>query len=109
PAHHDRIGAASQRFANVASSAHPAVSDNRHITRCFLEVSIARGRAIHSRSYLRHTESENTAGGAGSPRPHADQNRSRPAFHDFESHIVAHCVSNDNRNAHLTAKFFKIK
>src|SRR4051812_45635696 len=60
-AHHDRVCAASQRLANVSSSAHSAVGNDRHVSRCLLEVSIARSRTIHCGSYLRHTESQNTA------------------------------------------------
>src|SRR5947208_2886940 len=70
-AHHDRVCPTSQRLANISSSAHPAIGNDRHIARCLLKVSIARGRAIHRRSYLRHTESENTPRGAGGPGSHA--------------------------------------
>src|SRR6266849_6669183 len=58
---HDCIGAASERLANVAAFAHPAVSDDRNVTRRFFEISIARGRAIDRGGHLRNTESKHTA------------------------------------------------
>src|SRR5438874_5377395 len=108
-AHHDRVCAASQRLTNVAASAHAAVGDDRHITRCFFEVSVARCRAIDRGSHLRSPESEHTTRSAGSSGPDTNQDRRRPAFHYLESHIVPDCVSHNHRDTHLTAKFFKIE
>src|SRR5258705_4153662 len=108
-AHHDRVCAASQRLANVAASAHAAVGDNRHIPRCFFEVSIARCRAIDRGSHLRNPESEHTTRSASSSRPDTNQDRSRPALHYLKSHIVPDCVSHNHRDTHFAAKFFKIE
>ncbi len=60
-AHHHGIRAASERFANVTASAHPTIRDDRHVTRCFLKVSIARRGAIDGRRYLRDTEPKHAA------------------------------------------------
>ena len=108
-AHHDGVRAARQRFANVAASAHSAIGDDRHVARCFFEISIARRRAIDGRSDLRNTQPEHTARSAGRSRSDADQNRGRPALHDLEGHIVTNRVSDDHGNAHLAAKFFQIE
>src|SRR4029077_4671056 len=108
-AHHDRVCAASQRLANVAASAHAAVGDDRHIPRCFFEVSVARCRAIDRGSHLWNPESEHTTRSASSSGPDTNKDRSRPALHYLESHIVPDCVSHDHRDTHLTAKFFKIE
>src|SRR5205085_2833730 len=108
-AHHDRVCAACQRLANVAASAHAAVGDDRHIPRCFFEVSVSRCRAIDRGSHLRNPESEYTTRSASSSGPDTNQDRSRPALHYLESHIVPNCVSYDHRDTHLTAKFFKIE
>src|SRR5215472_15328289 len=94
-AHHDRVCATSQRLANVAASAHPAVSDDRHISRCLFEVSIARCRAIDRGSHLGHTEPEHTTRSASRSGSHANQYCSRPAFHNLESYVVTDCVSHD--------------
>src|SRR5262245_41707777 len=108
-AHHDCVGAASQRFANVAALAHAAVGNDRHIPRCFFEVSVARCRAVHSGSDLRDSESKHTARSASSSGPDTNQDRSRPALHYFKSHVVSDCVSHDHGDAHLAAKFFKVE
>src|SRR6476646_801779 len=108
-AHHDRVCAASQRLANVAASAHAAVGDDRHIPRCFFEVSIPRCRAIDRGSHLRNPESEHTTRSASSSRPNTNQNRRRTALHYLASYIVPDCVSHDHRDTHLAAKSFKVE
>src|SRR5206468_3993956 len=60
-ADHDCIGAASERLANVAAFAHPAVSDDRYVTRRSFEIAVARGRAIDRGSDLRDAQSEHAA------------------------------------------------
>src|SRR5947207_15749497 len=106
-AHHDRVCAACHRHANVAASAHAAVGDDRHIPRCFFEVSVSRCRAIDGGSHLRNPESEYTTRSASSSGPDTNQDRSRPALHYLESHIVPDCISHDHRDSHLAAKCFK--
>src|SRR4030095_2479701 len=108
-AHHDGIRATSERLANIAASAHPAISDDWHVSRCFFEVSVARRRAIDCRSDLRNTQSKHTACSARRPWADADQSRSGPTLHDFESHVITYSVSYNHRNAHLTAKLFQVE
>ena len=106
-ADHDGVRAAGERFANIAAFAHSAVGDDRNVARSFLEVGIARGRAIDRGSDLRNAEAENAARGAGRAGPDSNQNRGGTAFHDFQSHIVTDGVSDDDRNAHVAAEFFR--
>src|SRR5262245_39370030 len=106
---HYSVRAASERFANIAASAHSPISDDWHVARRFFEVSIARRGAINSRSDLRHTESKHTTRSASRPGSNPDQNGSRPTFHDFKGYIITNSVPNDHRNAHLAAKLFQIK
>src|SRR6476646_3481483 len=107
--HHDRVCAAGQRLANVPASAHPAIGNDGHVSRGFFEVSVARCRAIDGGGHLRNSESEHTTRSTSSSGPDTNQDRSGPALHYLESNIVSDCVSHDYRDAHLTAKFFKIE
>src|SRR5437773_6146648 len=108
-AHHYSICAASERFANVTASAHPAIRDDRNVARRFFEMSIARRGAIDGCGHLRDTEPEHTAGSTSRSRPNTDQNRSRTALHDLEGHVVTNRVSDDHGNAHPAAKFLQIE
>src|SRR5213076_1330519 len=106
-AHHDRVCATGQRFANVATSTHPSIGDDRHVTQCFFEVSVTRRRAIDRRGNLRNTKSKHAARSASRPGSDADQNRRWPTLHDLEGHVVANSISDDYRDTHFTAKLFK--
>src|SRR4029077_13637130 len=101
--------ATGERLANIAASAHSAISDDWHVARCFFEVSVARRRAIDCRSDLRNTQSKHTARSASRTWADTDQNRSRPTLHNFESHVITYSVSYNHRNAHLTAKFLQVE
>src|SRR5437667_2423957 len=107
--HHDSVGTAGECLANIAASAHSAISDDWHVARCFFEVSVARRRAINRRSNLRNTESKHTARGASRTWADTDQNRGRPTLHNFESHVIPYSVSDNHGNAHLTATLFQIE
>src|SRR5437870_6364031 len=107
--HHYSVRTAGECLANIATSAHSAISDDWHIARCFFEVSVARRRAINCRSNLRNTESKHTARGASRTWADTDQNRGRPTLHNFESHVIPYSVSDNHGNAHLTAKLFQIE
>ena len=67
-ADHDGVRAAGERFANIAAFAHSAVGDDRNIARGFLEIGIARRRAIDRGRDLRHAEAEDAARSAGRAR-----------------------------------------
>src|SRR6266516_3983668 len=108
-AHHDGVCATSQRFANVATSTHPSIGDDRHVTQCFFEVSVTRRRAIDRRGNLRNTKSKHAARSASRPGSDADQNRGWPTLHDLEGHVVANSISDDYRDTHFTAKLFQVE
>src|SRR5439155_18714990 len=108
-ADHDGICATSERFANVAAFAHPAVGDDRNVTRRFFEISVAGGCAIDRGSDLRHAESKHTARGASCAGSDTNKHASWAAFHDFESDVITNSVSDDHWNAHVGAKFCEIE
>ena len=106
---HDGIRAAGERFANIAALAHSAIGDDRNVTRSFLEIGIARRRAIDGGGDLRHAQAEHAARSAGRAGTDADQHRRRTAFHDLERHLVTDGVADDDRDPHLAAKFREIE
>jgi hypothetical protein len=52
---------ACERLANISALAHAAIGDDRNVTRSFLEVGVARCRAIDGRRDLGHAEAKDTA------------------------------------------------
>src|SRR5205814_10443311 len=44
--HHNGVGPAGERLANIPAFAHPAVGDDRDKAGSFFEIGVARGRAI---------------------------------------------------------------
>src|SRR2546423_4782108 len=108
-ADHDRIRAAGERFANVATFAHPPVGYDRNVTRRLLEVGVARGRTVDRRGDLRHTETQDAARSTGGAGSDADQHCRRTALHDLERDIEANGVADNDGNAHLAAKFFQVE
>src|SRR6266404_1930236 len=108
-AEHDCIRATRERFANVAALAHSAVSDDWDITRSFFEISVAGGGAIDRGGDLRHAQAKHAARSASCSGTDTDENASRTAFHNFQRDIVADGVADDDRDAHVGAKFCQIK
>src|ERR1700730_3502528 len=107
--HHYSVRTAGECLANIATSAHSAISDDWHIARCFFSVRVARRRAIDRRSDLRNTQSKHAARSASCTRADTDQKRSRPALHNFESNVITYIDSHNHGNEHLTAKLFQIE
>src|SRR6266436_3148378 len=108
-ADHDCIRATRERFANVAALAHSAVSNDWDITRSFFEISVAGGGAIDRGGDLRHAQAKHATRSASCSGTDTDENASRTAFHNFQRDIVADGVADDDRDAHVGAKFCQIK
>src|SRR5438105_14157990 len=94
--HHNGVGPAGERLANIPAFAHPAVGDDRDKAGSFFEIGVARGRAIDGGRNLRHAKAEDPARSASCSRPDSHQNRGRSTAHALERHIVADGVANDH-------------
>src|SRR5439155_16797119 len=65
--HHDSVGPAGERLADVPALTHSAIGDDRHKARRFFEIGVARGCAIDRGRNLWHTKAETAARSASPP------------------------------------------
>ena len=108
-AHHDGIGPAGQRLADIPALAHAAVGDDGHVTAGQLMVIIARGGAIHRGGDLRNAQAEHAAAGAGGPRPDPNQDAGHAAAHQLQGDVVGDRVADENGDFHLAAEFSQLE
>src|SRR5256886_17283789 len=79
-AHHDRVCATGQRFANVTTSTHPSIGAYLHVTECFFYVTATHHRETDRGGNLRYPISINPTQGITTPLSDTIHNHGSATF-----------------------------
>ena len=94
----------SDRLGELATSAHPAVGDDRHVPAGLIEVGVASGRDIADGGHLRHPDAEHLARRARGARPDPHEHGGGTLFHEREGCVRVRRVADRDRDGHVAGE-----